>query len=171
MGCSAVLAFWATPGQLQDNFCDGERDRKDEGLCHFGVLDNSRTTSGQHCGGGPINFDCGTANQLIFNTSGQLLDNSWTTSGQLYDNNSQLTLWTTLGQLLDNFWTPSVIGRGSLILTHLARRCYLEQKGLWTGFPMSHMMVHLCGRHSQVGSLAGAVHLLNDNAGVLRGAQ
>ena len=26
-------------------------------------------------------------------------------------------------------------------------------------------------RQSQVGSLAGAVHLLNDNAGVLRGAQ
>ena len=25
-----------------------------------------------------------------------------------------------------------------------------------------------CGRHSQVGSLAGAAHLLNDNAGVLR---
>ena len=28
----------------------------------------------------------------------------------------------------------------------------------------------LCGRHSQVGSLAGAAHLLNDNAGVLRAA-
>ena len=26
------------------------------------------------------------------------------------------------------------------------------------------------GRHSQVGSLAGAAHLLNHNAGVLRGA-
>ena len=26
----------------------------------------------------------------------------------------------------------------------------------------------LCGRHSQVGSLAGAAHLLNDNTGVLR---
>ena len=26
----------------------------------------------------------------------------------------------------------------------------------------------LCTRHSQVGSLAGAVHLLNDNAGVPR---
>ena len=26
----------------------------------------------------------------------------------------------------------------------------------------------LRGRHSQVGSLAGAAHLLNDNAGVLR---
>ena len=25
-----------------------------------------------------------------------------------------------------------------------------------------------CGRHSQVGSLAGAAHLLNDSAGVLR---
>ena len=24
-----------------------------------------------------------------------------------------------------------------------------------------------CGRHSQVGSLAGAAHLLNDNTGVL----
>ena len=28
--------------------------------------------------------------------------------------------------------------------------------------------VDQCGRHSQVGSLAGAAHLLNDNAGVLR---
>ena len=28
--------------------------------------------------------------------------------------------------------------------------------------------IDLCGRHSQVGSLAGAAHLLNDNAGVLR---
>ena len=28
-----------------------------------------------------------------------------------------------------------------------------------------------CGRHSQVGSLAGAAHLLNDNTGVLRSAQ
>ena len=27
------------------------------------------------------------------------------------------------------------------------------------------------GRHSQVGSLAGAAHLLKDNAGVLRGTQ
>ena len=27
------------------------------------------------------------------------------------------------------------------------------------------------GRHSQVGSLAGAAHLLKDNAGVLRQAQ
>ena len=26
----------------------------------------------------------------------------------------------------------------------------------------------LCGRHRQVGSLAGAAHLLNDNTGVLR---
>ena len=29
----------------------------------------------------------------------------------------------------------------------------------------------LCGRHSQVGSLAGAAHLLKDNAGVQRGTQ
>eukprot|EP00972_Heterocapsa_arctica_P002937 433135-Heterocapsa_arctica.AAC.1 len=28
-------------------------------------------------------------------------------------------------------------------------------------------MVDLCGRHSQVGSLAGAAHLFNGNAGVL----
>ena len=33
-------------------------------------------------------------------------------------------------------------------------------------------MIDLCGKkHSQVGSLAGAAHLLNDNAGVLRWAQ
>ena len=30
------------------------------------------------------------------------------------------------------------------------------------------MMVDMCGKHSQVGSVAGAAHLLNDNAGVLR---
>ena len=30
------------------------------------------------------------------------------------------------------------------------------------------LMADLCGRHCQVGSLAGAAHLLNDNAGVLR---
>ena len=29
-------------------------------------------------------------------------------------------------------------------------------------------LADLCRRHSQVGSLAGAAHLLNDNAGVLR---
>ena len=28
--------------------------------------------------------------------------------------------------------------------------------------------VDLCGKHSQVGSLAGAAYLLNNNAGVLR---
>ena len=33
---------------------------------------------------------------------------------------------------------------------------------------LSSLAVDLCGRHSQVGSLAGAAHLLNDNAGVLR---
>ena len=33
---------------------------------------------------------------------------------------------------------------------------------------LSPLRADLCGRHSQVGSLAGAAHLLNDNAGVLR---
>ena len=33
---------------------------------------------------------------------------------------------------------------------------------------LSFMTVNLRGRHNQVGSLAGAAHLLNDNAGVLR---
>ena len=33
------------------------------------------------------------------------------------------------------------------------------------------MVGELRGRHRQVGSLAGAAHLLNDNAGVLRVAQ
>ena len=32
-------------------------------------------------------------------------------------------------------------------------------------------MTDLGGRHSQVGSLAGAAHLLNNNTGVLREAQ
>ncbi len=32
-------------------------------------------------------------------------------------------------------------------------------------------LADLCRRHSQVGSLAGAAHLLNGNAGVLRQAQ
>ena len=33
---------------------------------------------------------------------------------------------------------------------------------------LSSLTADLCGRHCQVGSLAGAAHLLNDNAGVLR---
>ena len=33
------------------------------------------------------------------------------------------------------------------------------------------LLPKLCRRHGQVGSLAGAAHLLNNNAGVLRGAQ
>ena len=33
------------------------------------------------------------------------------------------------------------------------------------------LVAYLSGRHSQVGSLAGAAHLLNDNAGVLRCTQ
>ena len=32
-------------------------------------------------------------------------------------------------------------------------------------------MIDLCGKHSQVVSLAGAAHLLNDDAGVQRWAQ
>ena len=36
------------------------------------------------------------------------------------------------------------------------------------GLKVVSLMADLCGRHSQVGSLAGAAHLLNDNAGVLR---
>ena len=35
------------------------------------------------------------------------------------------------------------------------------------GFKVVAFAVDQCGRHSQVGSLAGAAHLLNDNAGVL----
>ena len=38
----------------------------------------------------------------------------------------------------------------------------------YSGFKAQHLLRDLCGRHSQVGSLAGAAHLLNDNAGVLR---
>ena len=30
------------------------------------------------------------------------------------------------------------------------------------------LLVYLCGRHNLVGSVTGAAHLLNDNAGVLR---
>ena len=36
------------------------------------------------------------------------------------------------------------------------------------GFKVVAFAIDQCGRHSQVGSLAGAAHLLNDNAGVLR---
>lgn len=36
------------------------------------------------------------------------------------------------------------------------------------GFKIAICAADQCGRHSQVGSLAGAAHLLNDNAGVLR---
>ena len=44
-----------------------------------------------------------------------------------------------------------------------------ETHTMWVlDLKLSPLMADLCGRHSQVGSLAGAVHLLNDNAGVLR---
>ena len=39
------------------------------------------------------------------------------------------------------------------------------------GFKVVAFAVDQCGRHSQVGSLAGAAHLLNNNTGVLRSAQ
>ena len=45
-----------------------------------------------------------------------------------------------------------------------AKSCSLHLLGLSLGFTPS----NLCRGHSQVGSLAGAAHLLNDNAGVLR---
>ena len=35
-------------------------------------------------------------------------------------------------------------------------------------FKLFQWMIDLCGKHSQAGSLAGAAHLSNDNAGVLR---
>ena len=41
-----------------------------------------------------------------------------------------------------------------------SRRVFALSSGLALG--------EMCGRHSQVGSLAGAAHLLKDNAGVLR---
>ena len=37
-------------------------------------------------------------------------------------------------------------------------------------FKLFPWMTDLCGKHSQVVSLAGAAHLLNDNEGVLRSA-
>ena len=52
---------------------------------------------------------------------------------------------------------------------------YLFHEVEWAFRPLSSLKQSLgCdlrGRHCQVGSLAGAAHLLKDNTGVLRGAQ
>ena len=40
-------------------------------------------------------------------------------------------------------------------------------RSLFEVLDLKQFIADLCGRHSQVGSLAGAAHLLNDNAGVL----
>ena len=40
--------------------------------------------------------------------------------------------------------------------------------GTLSGIKVSLMQADPCRRHCQVGSLAGAAHLSNDNAGVLR---
>ena len=97
---------WTTPGQPLDNFCNRQRDRKDGWLRHWcsgQLLDNSWPTTGQHHGGGPINIDCGAASQLIFNTSGKLMGDSWTASGQFMTTSANLRL----GQFLGNSWTTS----------------------------------------------------------------
>ena len=44
-------------------------------------------------------------------------------------------------------------------------------RNLFKVLELKSLAADLCGRHSQVGSLAGAAHLLNDNTGVLRSAQ
>jgi hypothetical protein len=49
-----------------------------------------------------------------------------------------------------------------ILLIPLSRA--LAQRGYSLKFTL---VDDLCGRHSQVGSSAGAAHLLNDNAGVL----
>lgn len=46
---------------------------------------------------------------------------------------------------------------------------YLLGEGELVARPISCFAFFLRPRHCQVGSLAGAAHLLNDNAGVLRG--
>jgi hypothetical protein len=49
--------------------------------------------------------------------------------------------------------------------------CYAKSRFSSFRIKVGLCLVDLCRRHSQVGSLAGAVHLLNDNAGVPRLAQ
>ena len=52
----------------------------------------------------------------------------------------------------------------SICLLCEAKSCVTHLLGLRLGLAP----IDLCRGHSQVGSLAGAAHLLNDNAGVLR---
>jgi hypothetical protein len=57
-----------------------------------------------------------------------------------------------------------------LMLFYLFR--YVEFEPLLERFlSETFLQGNLRGRHRQVGSLAGAAHLLNDNTGVLRSAQ
>ena len=68
----------------------------------------------------------------------------------------------------------SAIGAGSLCRQRLAR-AVADVVGPDTGSggagELNTVAHDPCRRHCQVGSLAGAAHLLNDNTGVLRLAQ
>ena len=52
--------------------------------------------------------------------------------------------------------------------TYSVERRRASRLTFWHYGQLAFGQVDLCRRHYQVGSLAGAAHLLNDNAGVLR---
>ena len=80
----------------------------------------------------------------------------------------------TLVRLCEMTWRCSISGSfGDLEIPLLLMSFYLFRETetcITAGFgsKVAFWAADLCGRHSQVGSLAGAAHLLNDNAGVLR---
>ena len=66
------------------------------------------------------------------------------------------------------------MGAQAILKYHYFKRCSAYSVRLNLGFRqvlelrLGFIPADLCRRHSQVGSLAGAAHLLNDNAGVPR---
>ena len=68
------------------------------------------------------------------------------------------------------------MGASATVKYHYSRSCFtysVRPKGVETlciffDALRQHLFADRCGGHYQVGSLAGAAHLLNDNAGVLR---
>ena len=76
--------------------------------------------------------------------------------------------WLSLLLCLLSLSRPS--RRATALSWQQERRLRLASQGVWVSGSSS-WMVDLCGRRSQVGSLAGAAHRLNDNTRVLRWAQ
>ena len=79
----------------------------------------------------------------------------------------------TLVRLCEMTWRCSISGSFATLKYHYSYVDLLipldwNSHSACFRFKVAFMLADLCGRHSQVGSLAGAAHLLNDNAGVLR---